>query len=217
MVSFGFQGGKSMITTVRDTSYGGENAWYSLVPPHDIGFGTGGDSTNDFAKEEAVIYHEYSHYVEHWQLDPESLREDRHFNYDLLPEAGAMSEGIADYFACSASNDSLINEYAAAPIPYPYNVRDLNNTLLYPESMFYSIDPRYADLKHYMNARIIGGALWDMRKYMNEGNHPDRAFLLSNAHRLSKGPQQCHPTQDDDSETACSRLAWKQEDHYGPV
>lgn len=89
-----------------------------------------------------VIYHEYTHNV----VDK---------IYDWLPytgETGAMNEGWADYFACTITNSSLIGDGI-----WPSPIRNLNNTLRYPDDWYGEV--------HY-DSRMISGAMWDLRSYL---------------------------------------------------
>ena len=94
-----------------------DNAYFSPFE-HAIYFGDG-DELNDLAQEAAVIYHEYSHSVVD-AIQP----------LMATPEAGALHEGYADYFACSLTNDPKIGEFAVGELGGEF-LRDLRNQRTY--------------------------------------------------------------------------------------
>jgi len=84
-----------------------------------------------------IIYHEYTHAV-------------IHHIYDLEPysgESGALDEALADYFATSINNDSVIADGW-------FFSRNLDNNL--------TMDNWYDEV--HADGRIMGGALWNLRK-----------------------------------------------------
>lgn len=102
-----------------------------------IGFGSQGGLA--WADSREVIFHEYSHDVI-YQLYHSFIR-------DLGdPQGGAMDEGIADYFACTITDDPLFSEDVD---PQP---RNLNNTLIWNSQM-----------EQHIGGQVIGGALWNIR------------------------------------------------------
>lgn len=117
-----------------------DNAFYSGKEKK-MYFGDG-EFFNDFAKEEAIIYHEYSHGV---------LNEIVAINY--YGESGAIHEGQADYFACTLSENPVIGEWISSKTQVTA-VRYLQNTLHYPENIEGEV---------HADGRIWGGALWDLR------------------------------------------------------
>ena len=123
-----------------------DNAFFSPLEDR-IRFGDG-SRFNDFAKEEAVIYHEYSHAVLH-----------RIVALEYAQEAGAINEGQADYFACSLSGDPKIGEWVGAKAGMPF-LRNLENGLHYPEDCTNEV---------HDDGRIWGGALWDLRRVLGAG------------------------------------------------
>lgn len=91
-----------------------DNAYYApldmggeLAAPNFIGIGQG--SLGDFAVDPDVAMHEFTHYVNHNAID---------FNqgwywtneFGLSPWASAIDEGVADYFACSESDDPVLGD-----------------------------------------------------------------------------------------------------------
>ncbi len=117
-----------------------DNAAYR--PFEDVIIFGDGNQRYDYAKEECICWHEYSHAV---------LQQIVKLFY--FSESGAMNEGQADYFACSLSNDPKYGEWTASKMGKPYE-RSLENNLHYPE-----------DIKSDVHAdgQIWSGALWDLR------------------------------------------------------
>ena len=122
---------------------------------HDIlRFGKGGV---DDAEDAEVILHEYGHAVQDSQQTP--------FGFGFTPEAGAIGEGFADYFAGTVST-----HYAPTPDPEciadwdavsydptaPHCLRRLDAGLHYPENL------NLAAI--HSSGRIWSQALWEIRK-----------------------------------------------------
>ncbi|MGB2698136.1 MAG: T9SS type A sorting domain-containing protein, partial [Candidatus Zixiibacteriota bacterium] len=183
LLTKGFAGTFQMKSSVRD--YGGApyydcaNAYYSFVT-HETNFGKGCTvpdvgTFNDYAQEAGVIYHEFGHYVEHYQLDT-LIRPWNMFKREYH-EAVAIAEGIADYFACSLTDDPIHGEWVDANVPS--HIRNLDNTLQYSDTTGES----------HHDGQIIGGATWKTRDWMlslNEWPHPDMIVIAALAH--------CEPT-----------------------
>jgi Zn-dependent metalloprotease len=121
-----------------------DNAFYDPAT-NGLYFGDGGGPTriNDLAREAAVIYHEYTHYV----LD--------HINKHLKgSEADALHEGYADYFGCSKTGDPQIGEWVMAPQGLPH-LRDLTTGKRYPE---------HIRGEAHADGEIWGGTCWAIRE-----------------------------------------------------
>ena len=85
------------------------------VPPNTLHFGAGlPPDTRDFARDDKVIYHEYTHLVTYSVIGT-----DLGGYYD---EAGAINEGNSDYFAGSYTRRSVIGDYADPSVE-----RDMSN------------------------------------------------------------------------------------------
>ena len=98
----------------------------------------------DFAYDAGVIYHEYTHAV----IGNERIRAPMLLDeWGLNNEPNSMHEGIADYFATSMLDMSLLG-------PYVGDVRDLSEPRHCPAN---TIDEVHA------NGKIIGTSLWALR------------------------------------------------------
>jgi hypothetical protein len=106
-----------------------------------LGFGSG-SRYHSFAREESIIYHEYSHAV---MVSIVKIRN--------AGESGAMNEGQADYFGSSFSDDPIHGEYVASKAGIPY-IRTLLHSLKYPQDIVGTV---------HKDGRIWAGALWDVR------------------------------------------------------
>jgi Zn-dependent metalloprotease len=118
-----------------------DNAYYSPFE-NAVYFGHG-KTLNDFAKEEAVIYHEYTHSV----VDTAQPSMGTY-------EAGALHEGYADYFACSITDDPQIGEFVVERIGEP-NLRNLRNQKTYQE---------FTGTDVHADGEIWGITCWKMRE-----------------------------------------------------
>lgn len=138
---FGFTGlDRSIKVTVHyGTKY--DNAFFSPMEGA-IALGDG-NRLNDLAKEESVIYHEYTHAVTNAMA---------YMPYSS--ESGAINEAFSDYFACTMTEDSMVGEWAVAKMNKPF-IRNMDNKAHYPEDIQNEV---------HADSNIYGGALWDLRK-----------------------------------------------------
>jgi len=121
-----------------------DNAWYSPSTGH-INFGTGpGSGFNNFAHEDKVIHHEYTHAMNHSIVS---------LNYGAN-ESGAIEEGLADYFPASHTDRKVILEYAA-----PHLQRDLSN----PQITHYTEYEANEPVQQHQGGEFLSATLWDMR------------------------------------------------------
>ena len=89
----------------------------------------------DLALENDVIYHEYGHHVFHSSSGTGFFEMDA---YGTTFIAGAIDEGTADYYSCTALNDPVLGEYWASEQPnyFPDGyLRNLVNDHHCPESL----------------------------------------------------------------------------------
>lgn len=109
----------------------------------------------DYAWDADVVYHELGHSIVQ-QLTPAGLGERRYGPHGILSEAGAIGEGLADYFAMTVSGDPEVAEYigritVASGSPY---LRTGNSSKTCPDDL---ISDWYAD------SQPASAALWAMR------------------------------------------------------
>lgn len=93
-----------------------------------IVFGQG--ARTDYSYDAAVIYHEYTHSM----IGPNRLNGVFADRQGLNNTAGAINEGLADYFASSVLGDPVIGRYGLAGLDAQY-VRDLSKVYTCPESL----------------------------------------------------------------------------------
>ena len=106
-----------------------DNAYFSpegidgaFASPNLIAIGQG--TQFDFADDSDVFLHEFGHYVSGNAIN---YNQGQLFadEFGLSPWSGSIDEGIADYFACSLNDDSLLGEASLAPLGA---ARDLTDT-----------------------------------------------------------------------------------------
>lgn len=124
--------------------YGDVNAWFSRID-RELYFGNASSDPfiNNFAREDKVVYHEYSHAVIYDQNSGiESVAE----------EEGAISEGVPDYFAGAYTGRALIGEYVGI-------TRDMAS----PEIGTYSEYQDEAPVSAHAGGEFFSSVLWDLR------------------------------------------------------
>lgn len=129
------------------------------LPPRDNGaimFGQGDDV--DFAYDASVIYHEYTHAM----VGPQRMNAVSVKSSGLDNTAGAMNEGVADYFASSILDDPFLGHYALGSLG-----RDLASPRLCPEDLTTEI---------HADGKIIGTALWSIREELGSETTDGIAF-----------------------------------------
>ena len=148
-----------------------DNAYFN---PRDgsLNFGDG-NKLNDLSKDASVAYHEYTHAVTN-ALCPGMM----------WGEGGGLHEGYSDYFAGTMLNDSKVGAYAAQRLPGGV-IRDMNNTLHYPED---------AGTEAHQQGKVWGGACWDLRKAVGAGVadkiiHQSRFYLSGYGVKFADGYQ----------------------------
>jgi len=109
----------------------------------------------DYAYDADVLYHEMGHSVVQ-QLAPDGLSERRFAPWGVVSEAGAINEGLADYFAMSVSGDPLVAEYVGrfdgtGGTPW---LSTGDNPATCPDDLVG---------EWHDDGRTIAGALWTMR------------------------------------------------------
>ncbi len=119
--------------------------------------------TADFSYDGDVVYHEFTHSVIVSTADFAGPHLDR---YGADDEAGAMSEGLADYFAAALTNDPLIANFAGPRLTATASglgtaLRDLDNTTSCPSLLTGEV---HNDSQHF------SAALWAARKLFPDNN-----------------------------------------------
>lgn len=109
----------------------------------------------DYAWDADVVHHELGHSIIQ-QLTPGGLHDRRYGPHGILSEAGAIGEGLADYFAMTVAGDPEVAEYVgritvASGAPY---LRTGNNSKVCPDDL---VSDWYAD------SQPVSAALWAMR------------------------------------------------------
>ncbi len=142
----------------------GPNASYSLSD-HQLRFsdGQGVYGYNDFAKEDKVIMHEYTHAVTDYTAHLNNID-----NYGRN-ETNAIHEGNSDYYAGTFTGRTLINEYIS-PV-YTINQRDMANPRIanytqYGQLSYYQGYPLY---EPHFGGELWSASLWDLRSNINIG------------------------------------------------
>jgi len=97
-----------------------------------------------------ATYHEYTHNIVQGRNDQEGQ-----FLYSVAPsEAKGMSEGFADFFACSFTNDSELT--------------GTSRDLLYPPTVYYEQYDYSTDTQGYIGGGLIGSGCWNFRSYTSD-------------------------------------------------
>jgi zinc metalloprotease ZmpB len=141
---------------VRINQYGVDNSFTTDHPSNEIRFGKGGV---DDAEDAEVILHEYGH----------ALHQGQNFSF-ASEQAGAISEGFADYWAVTVSDvvSQRLGVPEQEPLPcvadwdstsytstVPHCLRRLDTNLHYPEDL---------DGEVHDDGQIWSRALWDIRQ-----------------------------------------------------
>lgn len=115
----------------------------------------------DYAYDADVLYHELGHSVVQ-SLSPDGLTDRAFLPVGILSEAGAINEGVADYFAMTVADDPDVAEYVGlmtrgGAAPY---LRTGTNTAVCPDDL---------TGQWHGDGRIIGAALWSIRTRLGIG------------------------------------------------
>lgn len=105
----------------------------------------------DFAYDARVIYHEYTHaVVGTGRLQVPAVPDE----YGLDNSSPSMNEGLADYFAATLADDSVIGAYVGSALGLGGALRDLADVRRCPED---TIDEIHA------HGLLIGSTMWAVR------------------------------------------------------
>jgi hypothetical protein len=111
------------------------------------------------ADDADVVVHESGHAINH-ALASTSIM-------NSSGEAGAVDEGVADYWALTLLNDAQLSEWFLGSIGASY-VRDATQNHAYPASMEYEV---------HDDSRVIAQVLWDLRQPGNLGRATTDALV----------------------------------------
>jgi Zn-dependent metalloprotease len=136
-----------------------------------MAFGYGSDPgypSRDFALDNDVLFHEYTHAVmDKWSPTFSAA------SYDDM-ERGGIGEGTADYFSCSFLNDPVLGEYVGQAFGGT-PLRDLRGRDHYPEEVMLKESvalngTTYSNVRlfpeEHQTGEIWGPGLWDVRKML---------------------------------------------------
>jgi hypothetical protein len=144
---------------VRINQYGVDNSFATDHPKNELRFGKGGV---DDAEDAEVILHEYGHAIHFSQ----------NFSFDS-EQAGAISEGFADYWAVTVSDvvDHALGVSQLEPLPcvadwdsvsytrdVPHCLRRVDENLRYPDDLTGEV---------HADGQIWSRALWDIRQSLD--------------------------------------------------
>jgi hypothetical protein len=165
----GLPGVDNVSQPVRINQYGADNSFTTDHPTNEIRYGKGGV---DDAEDAEVILHEYGH----------ALHQGQGFQFDS-EEAGAISEGFADYWAVTVTdvvdrengwgqNEPLecVADWDSTSYTsdVPHCLRRLDAGLTYPKDL-------NGEVHH--DGEIWSQALWQIRATLNDNVKADRIIL----------------------------------------
>ncbi len=166
---------------VHNNGAGSDGAFNCYYDPSNgnIYFGDGGGVFGNFAHACDVIYHEYTHAVVH------------HI-YELVyyGQSGAMDEALADYFAATYTEDSVIGDWV---LPVVYQ-RDLSADFKkYPDHWVGEV---------HDDSLIYSGALWEFRTVVSSTTVNETIFdsLFFQPDSFQTGLQAILLADDDDND-----------------
>lgn len=137
-------------------------------------FGQG--PVHDYSYDGDVVYHEFSHAVVDKALKLGAWHIDSQGSID---SAGAMNEGLADYFSSAITGDPKVGEYASKDIDPNYDsIRTLDNT----DKCLTTITGEL----HY-DSTFFSGGLWSVRAALGAGDRPKFDAAIYKAMRMNPG------------------------------
>lgn len=149
-----------------------QNAFFSPADPGNffgILFGVSGGGlyfgqgpNKDYSYDADVIYHEFGHAVV--EATAKLVGTPHLDEYGVVYSPGGMNEGLADYFAAALSGDPDVGEYAAKDIdPSLASIRSLAAPDACPGAIGGEV---------HQDATLFSGAIWDVRKTLNDDQKP---------------------------------------------
>ena len=134
------------VAAARNPATGDPNYANAYWDGEGIHFGNGASAFHNFGLFADVIYHEYTHAVTEYMYKP--------FGRLGGVYGGGIHEALADYFACTITNEPEVGERLFRDGIQPH-LRTLENNLRWPED---------ATFEAHADGAIFGGALWDLRR-----------------------------------------------------
>lgn len=121
--------------------------------------GQGWSGFNSFAREDKVIYHEYTHAVTDYMAQ---------LSYGYS-EAGAIHEGNSDYFPASYTGRTLLGEYCC----YGYSLyqRNISSPRIATYSEYTGPNWGYPSVEPHDGGELWSRALWDLRQSGSIGSY----------------------------------------------
>jgi Zn-dependent metalloprotease len=147
----------TQITAHAHTYFSSPNAEYSLSD-NQLRFSDGQGVTgfNSFAREDKVIYHEYTHAVTDY------IAHLYNTDYDGYNETFAIHEGNSDYYAAAFTGRTLALEYCC--YGYPEYQRDISSPRIATYSEYTGPDWGYPAVEPHDGGELWSRVLWDLRQ-----------------------------------------------------
>jgi MYXO-CTERM domain-containing protein len=166
--TFGFDPDYPYRVIVNYSEAGGpyDNAMFTPLGTSTYGLVLGQGRRVDFAYDGDVIYHEFTHSVIH-DLTQMGYVDTLFDQYGANPGPGAIHEGLADYFACSFTDESRMGEYSLAPNG---GARNLSNHRSCPDNLLGEM---------HEDGEILGGATWAIRTALDSSALADDLIYLA--------------------------------------
>lgn len=131
------------------------------------------DNQYEFAKEDKIVHHEYSHKVV-WDIESGIQ--------SIGGEEGSISEGTPDYFAGSFTGRSKILEYSV-----PFAERDMSNPDI-SSYTDYQNDLNFPNVQSHRGGEFFSSILWDIRNNSNITNAEADFLVFDALYRVSGNP-----------------------------
>jgi hypothetical protein len=112
----------------------------------------------DTAEDADIMVHEYGHAVQGAQVPGWGLWG----NDPNTEQAWSMGEGFADFLSAALSGTTCIGEWWSPGLGLGSCLRDLENSLHFPEDFEACPDNDYGGDEEHCSGPIWGGALWDI-------------------------------------------------------
>ncbi len=127
-----------------------DNAYYTGDCGMTMVFGQG--TSVDLAYDGDVVYHELGHGVVEAHTPGSTLLNPRLRSEALVVDAGAMNEGLADFFSSAFANDPVVGDYLGVYWLGQDGVRNNDNEFTCPRDLIGQV---------HKDSEPMAGALWD--------------------------------------------------------